>query len=484
MVPVRKPGRPLSACPHPRDRPCGCGSVTAAIPKKQTCHCGGSSSSSVSAERDSDPSFAEPTTPPRAAFKVQKAPARPQSSRKQSFDIANLERMDMSNINIIPFDQRPSSAVPTLYPNGYAMSGTTQEYGFVPQYDNIQPQHYKFPAQSPLHISPALSVQMNSLTSCIQQNGFGDSFEAPLDINGGLGNGAKGTSCCAPPTSAVAANAETKGPSNGSSCCAPKLVGRSHSSSSATSISEPQEPGAGSCCEPKPAPTGIKDESTSNEATPINLVPQVDHQMLLENGIPFDTSLYPQYLPQGTVFTYPPTYGSFQNPLQPSAWRRSARANSYMSSAGQHQSHISSSAISSVPSATSEAKDTIHTCSCGDGCQCIGCAAHPYNDATQDYVRSAWSSMAGDQPPSELYTNGSLPGGTGNVETNGTHGPETGSSPAANTPSSSTSGNGEEQNLSANDFFFVNYPFFGCGGETQSCPCGDGCQCLGCTIHR
>jgi hypothetical protein len=43
----------------------------------------------------------------------------------------------------------------------------------------------------------------------------------------------------------------------------------------------------------------------------------------------------------------------------------------------------------------------------------------------------------------------------------------------------------EEQALSPSDFFFVSYPLSGegCGGDTTSCPCGDGCQCLGCTIH-
>ena len=43
----------------------------------------------------------------------------------------------------------------------------------------------------------------------------------------------------------------------------------------------------------------------------------------------------------------------------------------------------------------------------------------------------------------------------------------------------------EEQTLSANDFFFVSYPFDDtCGGEMASCPCGDDCQCLGCVIHN
>jgi hypothetical protein len=130
--------------------------------------------------------------------------------------------------------------------------------------------------------------------------------------------------------------------------------------------------------------------------------------------------------------------------------------------------------------------DTVHTCSCGDTCQCIGCAAHPYNDATQDYVRSAWASMS-LEPPSELYTNGQPPPTTNGNTPMQPQSVDQVSSPTAHTPSSTTSGTGDEQSLSASDFFFVNYPFTGddgCGGDTMSCPCGDDCQCLGCTIHR
>lgn len=32
---------------------------------------------------------------------------------------------------------------------------------------------------------------------------------------------------------------------------------------------------------------------------------------------------------------------------------------------------------------------TIHECNCGPGCECIGCIAHPFNAATQEYIRSA-----------------------------------------------------------------------------------------------
>jgi hypothetical protein len=93
-----------------------------------------------------------------------------------------------------------------------------------------------------------------------------------------------------------------------------------------------------------------------------------------------------------------------------------------------------------------------------------------------------------ERSTSDPYSNGNTPSvGNGNgVMPMQPQTVDAVSSPTAHTPSSSTSGTGEEQSLSASDFFFVNYPFAsdGCGGDTQSCPCGDDCQCLGCTIHN
>ena len=148
------------------------------------------------------------------------------------------------------------------------------------------------------------------------------------------------------------------------------------------------------------------------------------------------------------------------------------------------------------------AAGTSHQCTCGETRQCVGCAAHPYNDATQSYVRSAWQSMMDD--PQNPQTNGH--GDHGHTHVNG-HGsnetpvqndsynsdaiPVVGSaegtrSPTApETPSEAASGMSEEQALSASDFFFVSYPFGdSCAGEMSSCPCGEDCQCLGCVIHN
>jgi len=108
--------------------------------------------------------------------------------------------------------------------------------------------------------------------------------------------------------------------------------------------------------------------------------------------------------------------------------------------------------------------DTVHTCGCGDTCQCIGCAAHPYNDATQEYVRSAYESM--NQPP----TNGNI---TSQLTLT-----DPISALTAHTPSSTTFGNDEEQTpLYASDFVFGDV-------LVLDGPCGAECECLVCTSHR
>jgi hypothetical protein len=482
MVPVRKPGRPLSACPHPRDRPCSCGSVTAAIPKKQACHCGSSSTTpDHAASHNPDQSPTEPTSPSRGAFKVQKPSARPQSTRKQSFDVTNFDRIDMNNINVVSFESRPTNAMPIIFSNGYAVPGNPQDYGFMPHYANFQPQDFKVPMQHPQFINSEASARMDTLNTSIDHTILNN----PFDVSNGSINGTNSTVASKPIVTASldtakATNDEAKLPTNGNSCCAPKQPTHSHSSSTASSISEPQEPAVASCCSSKPSGV-VKDEQQSDDSIFTAFSSQRDDQMLPGNNMSFGPVLYSQHMPQDGVFTYPPSYGSFNNPLEPLAWQQTARSN------GHGPSDVQASSKSNVANfdltSASSAKDTVHTCHCGDGCQCVGCAAHPYNDATQKYVRSAYTSMAEDVPSGEPYANGAATVAR-SVDVNGTHGTDAVMSPTSNAPSSATSTNGDEQNLPAADYFFVNYSFLECGGDTESCPCGDDCQCIGCTIHN
>lgn len=161
--------------------------------------------------------------------------------------------------------------------------------------------------------------------------------------------------------------------------------------------------------------------------------------------------------------------------------------------------------------------NTLHSCGCGDTCQCIGCAAHPYNDATQEYVRSAYKGLhesptpTANVYPGNAYNISATPlfdttdggyGGSSNgkdfahpaaakfaVQPTTGHdvaGARNGNSENHSPLSEEGASTGVEETLSASDFFFVNYPISaeGCGGDTTSCPCGEDCQCLGCTIHR
>ena len=476
MVPVRKPGRPLSACPHPRDSPCGCGSVTAAIPRRQTCHCGTGTPPLSDSRPPTSSSSSDAPSPKQFTFKVgPNKVGKTSSSRKQSFDPVNLERMDMSQINLMSFDQRIQMvAMPMV--NGYALPGPPQIYGYPPQYPSSHNQFNHLSMQLPPHANGIPHSGANGYSNVTTTNGSLEHVvERPLATPTGFGaeeldTFAKDTAISKP----NAANKTNLPPSTGGSCCAPKKI-HSHASS-ISSISGSPEPPVSSCCSSK---KDLKKEPIANGHS--HAAPQPSPLILPPNIVPYGHPMYQQY-PQTTVFTYPPTYGSFQNPLQPQAWRQSIQTNNY----SQHPISLPPGPLPFNPPLVPNSLDTVHTCCCGDTCQCIGCAAHPYNDATQDYVRSAWASMSINQTPSEIYTS-EQPTINGNEKPTAQPQPtEMVSSPTVHTPSSTTSANGDEQSLPAGDFFFVNYPFAsdGCGGDTQSCPCGDDCECLGCTIHR
>ncbi len=202
-------------------------------------------------------------------------------------------------------------------------------------------------------------------------------------------------------------------------------------------------------------------------------------------------------------YKYPPEYGTVTAPLQPSQWRRNLTVTAGPNAETFHpglQTFAGPAAMQQTYSAEQQnsvvAEDFSHMCSCGDDCECIGCVAHPYNNATRNTVQAVWSMIddasstassattaTATVATAATLTSGVSPqqlGGSGSSGGGGGGGADSGFSQVP-TPSD-TSGVSEE--LPATDFLFVSYSVIGCDGEGLTCPCGDDCQCVGCTIHN
>jgi hypothetical protein len=459
MVPVKKPGRPLSACPHLHNQLCGCSSVTAAIPRKQKCHCGtGPSAGPPPAVQPRPVVSAIPDipSPTKVTFRVQKpsSSSRP-SSRKQSYDLGSLERMDSRNVNIVPFQNLASqTAFGQAVRNGQFPSIEYAQYSNDLQdpRPNAKIPDPSFPSQYPdLHGQPQHAN--GTYTAPASAIATADNLYLQLETVG-------------------ASPVVNTAPSGGGSCCRAKPDIRSVPTTFASQIHTGQGSVNGDSLTDVPVLSGVS--STSSGATP-ETPKSNGHLETKQHLFPTEYSIsqeaYKAYLPETTTYAYPASYGSYQHPLQPWEWRN--MSNMYA------QPFTQSQISDSLTTFTSDAlliPDTIHTCTCGHECQCIGCAAHPYNTATQNYVRSACN--IGPEPSISTipeYLNG---------HKNDNAFPSTTDPPVAETPSDSSSA--EEQILSATDYFFVNYPYSGdgCGGDTNGCPCGDNCQCIGCAIHR
>ncbi|RKU48660.1 hypothetical protein DL546_009364 [Coniochaeta pulveracea] len=116
MVPVRKPGRPLSSCACPPGRSCTCGGLKVAIPRKKNCYCEGPNSEHGPHESHhprvkpevvtpaQTPSLM-PTSPRRAAkqtaFRIQKSKSTTNTARTSSIYAPALDRIDPAQVNII-----------------------------------------------------------------------------------------------------------------------------------------------------------------------------------------------------------------------------------------------------------------------------------------------------------------------------------------------------------------------------------------------
>ncbi|KAG2415220.1 hypothetical protein HFD88_006411 [Aspergillus terreus] len=157
--------------------------------------------------------------------------------------------------------------------------------------------------------------------------------------------------------------------------------------------------------------------------------------------------------------------------------------------------------------------DKSHDCHCGDSCQCLGCASHPFNNTTRQHVQEMGLLVAFDGDDQNMntlqgYQNGST-GGQSNA--NGTpfeypyasygstinHGAQSipihYAEPTANStnfhngyPSPHAEYTMGQQMMEPSEYYTLEYPVglpAGCSDITGSCQCGSDCTCIGCLTH-
>ena len=134
---------------------------------------------------------------------------------------------------------------------------------------------------------------------------------------------------------------------------------------------------------------------------PAQLVPTVAHshqlaqsQAPLPLGLPQGPSFHPMFHESmqhmqpiaTTIYTYPNGYTTVNNPLTPQELRMLQATGGWSSGAAAAWSGLG-------VGATGNGMDAEYACSCGPGCECLGCAAHPFNTSTVNFVKDMRTMM-------------------------------------------------------------------------------------------
>lgn len=291
----------------------------------------------------------------------------------------------------------------------------------------------------------------------------------------------------------------------------------------------PLNPQTRQCC------SGAGNNGSIKSSLPIQQQPVAP---LAPYGVPqyFPSPQYPPppYLATANFQQPPPVWSypvsTINHPLTPQelAWLQQQRAAGVFGQPPLVAPHLVSGA---------QVDSWAHSCNCGSGCDCLGCATHPFNRRTVEYVKGIQQFMEGDHYSHSRHNHSrvnfsqTLPqtqpqeAGFGNnqISTPPVHPTQPPSTIAADTFSNVTATSSpaaapttppasqEEHNthqlsptpsqdcesgtggspggtdnggaLSPSGFFYVDYPFGTCAQTETGCKCGEGCTCVGCLTH-
>lgn len=522
---VRKPGRPLTACPHLQSQPCdcpkskGCGcsnSITVAFPKRQGCgDCKTGPKTIVKTEgKSSGPAIPDVPAATAGTFRVAKKPAsltagvpkpRPQSYDETYFNAIGIG-FDSCNIIQNGYPATPATA------NGMGMNGMA-------------------PLQAPVHIAPALpnlySQNSHPMPLPFFNTGMMPNAQTPrTSISDGAGLP------FATADSEVAGFSLSNGSyMNGNSNYMPNgpYVANGHppqpilTSPYPTAMSTPQSYSssvngttpAKSCCSSKKSTNSSPDDLGMN---PMSQVPlqQPYNAPTFSNG---NGNIYSAAGLQPT-YTYANSFAVSPQQMPIGQWSQNFGMN--YSPQQPLQQLQASNGMFPVPASVLNGNYEMQ-CNCGSDCECFGCQVHPQNATTLAEVRNLHNQMSHApssrnsataspitpmQPQDSFYMaqNQSQPQIFQRHLLQDFYDKDplvtaTTTAIKSETPESSNSRR-ESLQLSLNgspydsmgetqpvfddsNYFMVQYDMEGgCGGDLEGCQCGDDCQCIGCAIHQ
>lgn len=251
-----------------------------------------------------------------------------------------------------------------------------------------------------------------------------------------------------------------------------------------------------SCCGGPPA---LEEAKGPNTVLAENAFKSTWPGLNTSESIPWDSQFYNNnYTPQNN--TYPQKSPPYRNESQPSQPATNTNYPGNMGPSSMDQLLFNPSTYPfNVP--LPFVNDSNHDCSCGDTCQCLGCASHPFNETTRQHVQemgymmtvkeeddksNASSPFAGTKsPPTQISNvpsnhNQTIPSHTARSFTDDpTLLPSFDNNPLASPTFAS------DQFMQPSEYYTLEYPvgFNVCSDITGTCQCGNDCSCVGCITH-
>ncbi|KAJ5578301.1 uncharacterized protein N7459_007265 [Penicillium hispanicum] len=296
----------------------------------------------------------------------------------------------------------------------------------------------------------------------------------------------------------------------------------------------PSQPEQGpSCCSSKPPPPPVASNGggsccngTSSATLATNPLPNSDQPKTKQPTIWRDRSYLQYSTPHTWHSSMGSTPGSFSQPFRMNDNRihqlyidnytpnvSSMQYSNMMNGLGISQPNIApftaNPSQNSTYPATTVAGDPCHDCKCGDECQCLGCAAHPFNNTTRQHVQEMGVMMTfdGDEHTPEAIASAYQSPFHGSAATTpmdfymqqtpsldrGMHQAsfDPYSDPSSTMPSGyssplTTGPQINQQLMHPSEYYTLEYPVgipSACSDITGSCQCGNDCSCVGCLTH-